>query len=164
MFIVYCLQVCMRHVPFTTRRRTDARLTHCLSCDIHTHTSAPRSSTSFLLYPFVLHICSTSCFGRGHGYEFHSPSFETRSFHSDLFGSERSFNGSLTTGAPHAHRYSRVHRSSRHSRAGGGSSGSSSSASDGASCTNSPKLIPTPGFLPPGYLLFSCVFFHLGKS
>ena len=24
--------------------------------------------------------------------------------------------------------------------------------------TSSPKLIPTPGFLPPGYSLFSCVF------
>ena len=24
--------------------------------------------------------------------------------------------------------------------------------------TSSPKLIPTPGFLPPGYCLFSCVF------
>ena len=30
--------------------------------------------------------------------------------------------------------------------------------------TSSPKLIPTPGFLPPGYSLFSCVFPMLSST
>ena len=44
-----------------------------LSCHIHTHTPALKSYTSFLLHPFVLHLCSTDCLRHGHGYECHSP-------------------------------------------------------------------------------------------
>ena len=44
-----------------------------LSCDIHTQTPAKKSSTNFLLYPFLLRKCSTNRIGHGHGYECHSP-------------------------------------------------------------------------------------------
>ena len=44
-----------------------------LSCDIHTHTPAKKSSTNFLLYPFLLRKCSAHCLGHGHGYECHRP-------------------------------------------------------------------------------------------
>ena len=44
-----------------------------VSCDIHTHTPAPQSSTSFILDPFDLQTCSTNYLGHGHGYECHSP-------------------------------------------------------------------------------------------
>ena len=40
-----------------------------LSCDIHTHTPAQKSSTSFILYPSVSY---TDWLGHGHGYEWHS--------------------------------------------------------------------------------------------
>ena len=40
-----------------------------LSCDIHTHTPAPESSSNFLLCPFVVCICSANWLGHGHGYE-----------------------------------------------------------------------------------------------
>ena len=45
----------------------------CLpSCDIHAQTPAQTSSTTFQLYYFVTHICSTNCLGHGRGYECHS--------------------------------------------------------------------------------------------
>ena len=40
-----------------------------LSCDVHTHTPAPKSSTNSKLYPFLLQMSSTNCLGHGHGYE-----------------------------------------------------------------------------------------------
>ena len=42
------------------------------SCDIHTHTPAQKSYTNFILYPFVISICSTNWPRHGHGYEGHS--------------------------------------------------------------------------------------------
>ena len=46
-----------------------------LSCDIHTHASAPTSSTNFILYHHVQVECFTSCFVHGHGHERHSSYF-----------------------------------------------------------------------------------------
>ena len=43
-----------------------------MSCDIHTRTPAQKSSTNFMLYPFVVEQCSTNWLGRGHWYEWHS--------------------------------------------------------------------------------------------
>ena len=43
-----------------------------MSCDIHNHTPARKSSTNFQLYYFVIQICSTNWLGHGHGYEWHS--------------------------------------------------------------------------------------------
>ena len=44
-----------------------------LSCDIHTHTPAKKSSANFLLYPFLPHNYSTNYIGHGDGYKCHSP-------------------------------------------------------------------------------------------
>ena len=43
-----------------------------MSCATHTHTPAQKSSTNFILYPFVIQTCSTNWLGHGHGYEWHS--------------------------------------------------------------------------------------------
>ena len=43
-----------------------------LSYDMLTHAHAPKSSTNFILYPFVISECSTDCLGHGHGYDCHS--------------------------------------------------------------------------------------------
>ena len=47
-----------------------------LGCDVHAHAHAPaqKSSTNFMMHPFVLRICSTNSLGHGHGhgYECHS--------------------------------------------------------------------------------------------
>ena len=42
------------------------------SCDIHTHTPPQKSSTDFLLHPFVVRTCYTNWLGHGPGYEWHS--------------------------------------------------------------------------------------------
>ena len=44
-----------------------------LSCDIHTHTPARKSSTDCQLYYCVIQMCYANCLGHGHGYECHSP-------------------------------------------------------------------------------------------
>ena len=46
-----------------------------MSCAIHTHTPAKKSSTNFLLYPFLLLKCSANRLGHGHGYKCHSPDY-----------------------------------------------------------------------------------------
>ena len=45
-----------------------------MSCDIHTHAPAQKSSTNlnFILYPFFVQTCSINWLGHGHGYEWHS--------------------------------------------------------------------------------------------
>ena len=47
-----------------------------VSCDIHTHTPARKSSTNFQLYYFVIQICYTNWLGHGHGYEWHSLAYD----------------------------------------------------------------------------------------
>ena len=44
-----------------------------LSCDIHTHTPAKKSSTNVPLCRFPLRRCSTKRLGHGHGHDLHSP-------------------------------------------------------------------------------------------
>ena len=41
-----------------------------MSCDIHTHTPAKKSSTNFQPYPFLLRRCYTNCLGHGRFYCF----------------------------------------------------------------------------------------------
>ena len=48
-----------------------------MSCDICTHTPAWKSSTNFILYPFVVQRCCTSWLWHWHGYEWHSPLYRT---------------------------------------------------------------------------------------
>ena len=61
----------MVHPPWVS---PPCRSWHSLSCAIHTHAPAKKSSTNcFLLYPFLLHTCSTNCHGHGYEYECHSP-------------------------------------------------------------------------------------------
>ena len=54
------------------RWRAAGRMPAYLSCDIHTHTPALKSSTNFQLYYFVMRIYSTNWLGHGYGYEWHS--------------------------------------------------------------------------------------------
>ena len=44
-----------------------------MSCDIHTHTPAKKSSTNFLLHRCLIRKCYADCFRHGHGHECHSP-------------------------------------------------------------------------------------------
>ena len=43
-----------------------------VSCDVHTHTPAKKTSANCLLYPFLLRTRAANRLGRGHGYEWHS--------------------------------------------------------------------------------------------
>ena len=52
----------------TSGRERDRCLSTALSYDIHTHTPAQKSSTNFILYPFVVQRCSTNWLGHGHGF------------------------------------------------------------------------------------------------
>ena len=45
-----------------------------LGRDMHAHAPAPKSSTDFIMYPFVPRKRSTNSLGHGHGYKCHSQS------------------------------------------------------------------------------------------
>ena len=64
-------------VLFSRRRlfppRASSASAAWVSCDIHAHTPAKKSSTNFLLYPSIIRKCSTNWLGHGDGYAWHSP-------------------------------------------------------------------------------------------
>ena len=66
-----CITCSAPSTPEPSRWRRRHACMQILSCDIHTHTPARKSSTNFQLY-YLLYKLFSNWLGHGHGYEWHS--------------------------------------------------------------------------------------------